>query len=205
VADRGLEARLAAQRGKALQTEVATLREDSVVYADVASLLQTFSEREQRVVQQKFEQLLGHGLSLVFGDKFRSFNLNMGIERGQVVLNPTVTFIVDGDIAVTSGIMSAQGGGPSDVMGCLLKILVVLFSAPKGVRPVLFLDETFGHLSREYLPAMASMLRKFVEDMNGGLQVVLITHSPEFAEFADVTHTFALDADKRTIVRTEGA
>ena len=193
VTEEDTRAKMVAKRGKELQAEVESLKEDSAVYNDVALLFQTFSEQEQRVVQDKFEQLISYGLTLVFGDRFKQFRLNAGVERNQVVLNPTLVFEVDEGIPVTSDIMGAQGGGPADCVGCMLKLLVLIFNGRDKVRPVLFMDETFSHLSEEYLPAMAAVIRKFVDEMGNDLQIVLVTHQPTFADVADVVYRFSLD------------
>jgi len=193
VTEEDTRAKMVAKRGKELQAEVESLKEDSAVYNDVALLFQTFSEQEQRVVQDKFEQLISYGLTLVFGDRFKQFRLNAGVERNQVVLNPTLVFEVDEGIPVTSDIMGAQGGGPADCVGFMLKLLVLIFNGRDKVRPVLFMDETFSHLSEEYLPAMAAVIRKFVDEMGNDLQIVLVTHQPTFADVADVVYRFSLD------------
>lgn len=196
-----VKARMIAKRGKELQQEVAVLVEDTAIYADVALLFQTFSEQEQHAVQDKFEQLISFGLSLIFGDRFKRFRLNAGVERNQVVLNPTLVFEVDNGIEVTSGIMGAHGGGPSDVIGFLLKLLVLIFMGSSKTRPIIFADETFSHLSEEYLPAMSKVIRKFVDELNPELQIVLVTHQQAFAEVADVVYKFSLDeATQHTIV-----
>ena len=201
VAEEVTKARMVATRGKDLQQEVAVLQEDVSIYTDVALLLQTFSEQEQNVIQEKFENLISYGLTLVFGDRFKRFRLNAGVERNQVVLNPTLVFEVDEGVEVTSGIMGAQGGGPSDVIGFLLKLLVLIFIGSAKVRPILFLDETFSHLSEDHLPAMAQVIRKFVDDLNSDLQIVLVTHQKVFADVADVAYEFSLnEATQHTIV-----
>jgi DNA repair exonuclease SbcCD ATPase subunit len=193
VAEEVTKAQMVAEAGKKLEVEVAALSSDVAVYADVALLFQTFSEQEQRVVQAKFEQLISYGLTLVFGERFKQFRLNAGIERNQVVLNPTLVFEVDDGIEVTSGIMGAQGGGPSDLIGFLLKLLTVVFHGRDKVRPVLFLDETFSHLSAEYLPAMAEVIRKLVDELGNDLQIILVTHQTAFAEVADKAYRFSLN------------
>jgi DNA repair exonuclease SbcCD ATPase subunit len=89
--------------------------------------------------------------------------------------------------------MGAQGGGPSDTIGFMLKLLVIIFHGRDRVRPVLFLDESFSHLSEEYLPAMSQVIRKFVDELGNDLQIVLVTHQPQFVEVADVAYRFSLD------------
>jgi hypothetical protein len=180
-----------------LQQEVSVLKEDVSVYTDVALLFQTFSEQEQHAIQDKFEQLISYALALIFGDKFKRFRLNAGVERNQVVLNPTLVFEVDG-VEVTSAIMGAQGGGPSDVVGFVLKLLTLIFNGRDKVRPILFLDETFSHLSSEYLPAMAQVIRKFVDELGSDLQIVLVTHQKIFADVADVAYKFSVDNEGHT-------
>lgn len=197
VAEEITKARMVAGTVKNMQEEVGSLKEDAAVYADVALLFKTFSEQEQRVIQDKFEQLISYGLQLVFGDHFKQFRLNAGVERNQVVLNPTLVFEVDDGVEVTSGVMGAHGGGPSDVIGFMLKLLTVIFNGRDKVRPILLLDETFSHLSAEYLPAMAAVIRRMVDELGSDLQIVLVTHQKEFAEVADVAYRFSLNEDTK--------
>ena len=197
------EARIVATRGKELQQEVSTLKEDVTVYADVALLLQSFSELEQRAIQDKFENLISYALGIIFEDKFKRFRLNAGVERNQVVLNPTLVFVVDG-VEVTSGIMGAHGGGPADCVGFLLKLLTVIFNGDSKVRPIIFADESFAHLSEEYLPAMANVIRKFVDELGSDLQIVLVTHQKIFVEKADFAYQFSQNTGGSTVVERIG-
>lgn len=181
------EARLLATQGKEALRKVADLTTDELVLAETAKLLQSFSEEEQEAVQRKIEGMVTYGLHLIFGNEFKEFRLNSGVERGQVFMNPTVVFTASG-VDVTSDIMSSHGGGPSDVIGFILKLLIILFKSKAKVRPVLFLDESFAHLSEEYLPLMGQLIRKFCDVE--GVQVCLVTHQSEFLDHADMAYRF---------------
>jgi DNA repair exonuclease SbcCD ATPase subunit len=192
-------AQMVAKKGKELQKNVLQLKENMAIYADVATLLLSFSEIEQRAVQDKFEQLISYALQLIFGDKFKQFRLNSSVERGQVSMTPILVFNVDG-VEISSEVIGSHGGGPSEVVSFVLKLLVLIFSGKDKVRPVLFLDETFSRLSEEYLPAMVNVIRKLVDELGADLQIVLVSHQREvFSQVADVVYKFDLNKAGYTV------
>lgn len=178
-------ARHLAERGKALQAEVVDLRQQIELHDKVAALLTSIGETRQAAAQHQIETLVTYGLRTIFGAEL-SFHLVAGVRAK----TPVIDFIVRSTLAdgttVDTPVMDARGGGLAAVVGFLLRLVVLLLSPDK--RPILPLDETFAHLSREYEPRMAEFLRELVD--RTGIQIIMVTHSDAYGDAADVRYRF---------------
>ena len=85
------------------------------------------------------------------------------------------------------------------IVGFILRVVVMLLR--KDVARILFLDETFAHVSAEYLPALGEFLREVVD--KSGIQIVMVTHQDEFVEYADKVIRFELDKNEKTKVKVQ--
>ena len=191
------EARAVLARAGALSAEVAELKRQIELHEKAAAMLTTIGEQRQAETQQKIEALVTRGLQAIFGDEL-SFRL-VPVVRGK---RPEVDLIVRSRLAdgttVDTDVIDARGGGLAAVVGFLLRLVILLLSAHRQ-DTVLFLDETFAHLSAEYEPRMAEFLRDLVD--RTGVQVILVTHSDAYSDAADVRYRFTLHGG-RTRVET---
>ena len=181
------EAHAIAAAGKALQVEIAELRTAIDLHERVGALLAGIGEARQSAVQLQIETLVTEGLRTIFGDGL-SFHL-VATTRAKT---PVIDFVVRsrlGDQIVETDVMDARGGGLAAVVGFLLRLVVLLLSQDKGEQ-VLFLDETFAHVSVDYLPRVAEFVRLLVDKT--GVQVVMVTHSDVFLDQADLRYRFEL-------------
>jgi DNA repair exonuclease SbcCD ATPase subunit len=172
------EAKLIAANGKRLNEEIALAASDKDLHDKVAITLASIGEVQQATAQTTIEELVTRGLRMVFQEDL-TFTL-MQTQRGKT---PEVKFQVSSLInnkPVSTSVMDARGGGLAAVVGYLLR-LVVLMLSKKPV--VLILDETFAHVSAEYEGRLAEFLKELIDKTNS--QVILVTHSQAFSEFAD--------------------
>lgn len=191
------EARSIAVTGQRLGAEVEQLGAEIALHDKAAGLLTKIGEDRQQAAQRQIEALVTQGLQTIFGEEL-SFHL-VQVVRGK---RPEIDFLVrsrldDGTI-VDTDVMDARGGGLAATVGFLLRLVVLLLSRRRQ-ETVLFLDETFAHVSAEYVPRLAQFLRELTDKT--GVQIILVTHDPEFAEWADVRHRFEL-RDGVTSVRS---
>jgi DNA repair ATPase RecN len=156
-------------------TELAKVAHDqSEACAEAAKLLAQFSDERQGAVLKALEDIVSNGLSQVFDEP-------MELKLTQVVRAKRVEL----DITVKTGnletpILEARGGGLAAVAGFILRVAVIMLSR---TRKILVLDETFAQLSEDYVPRMAEFISELCKDT--GLQIIMVTHQPEFAEAAD--------------------
>jgi DNA repair exonuclease SbcCD ATPase subunit len=191
------EARHVAQRGQAIQDEVTALQAEVALYDRVTGVLSSIGEQRQVAAQDIIEGLVTRGLQTVFGSDL-SFHIVQSLRGKQVVVDFVVrTTLIDGR-TVDTDVLAARGGGLAAVVGFLLRLVVLLLS-PTRQDTVLVLDEPFAHLSKEYVPAMAAFLRELCDKT--AVQILLVTHQPEFADVADVRHEFSLTDQGWTHVR----
>jgi DNA repair exonuclease SbcCD ATPase subunit len=180
-------ARALAEAGRRLTTDITELREQVETHEHAAHLLASIGEQRQGAAQAQIENLVTQGLHTIFGTDL-SFHL-VPTTRAKT---PVVDFIVrsalpDGTTLDTD-VLDARGGGLAATVGFLLRLVVLLLRRTAG--SVLFLDETFAHVSAEYEPRLAEFLAELVDKT--GVQIVLVTHSDAYTEAADTRYRFDL-------------
>lgn len=190
----GQAEQLAAQIS-ATESELERYRSLSELNARAAALLTTIGEQTQETARGKVQELATRALQVVFGPE-HEFLLKPGERGGQATLELLVRTQYPGGSVVETGILEARGGGLAAVVGYVLR-LVVLLLTPE-LDNVLFLDEPFGHVSAQYEGRVGEFMAEVAH--RAGVQQVLITHSPVFADFADVAARLELSEAGVTVV-----
>lgn len=175
-----------ALRGKEVQLEVLRLRHDIELHDKLAGILTSIGEERQATAQHQIESLVTQGLRTIFGQDL-SFHLLPAVRAKTPVIDLIVRSHLEDGTVVDTDVMDARGGGLAATVGFLLRLVVLLLSTDKH-DPVLFLDETFAHLSRDYEPALAEFLRELVD--RTGVQIIMVTHSDAYTDAADVRYRF---------------
>lgn len=165
LASRGLQA-------KKLASESHSLME---ACEEAAKLLAGYADERQEKVLNTIQEIASLGLSQVFDEPIELI-LKQVVKARRVEM---VVNIKTGELETS--IMEARGGGLAAVAGFLLRVCVLLFT-PEA-RRLMFLDEVFAHLSEDYIERMAEFLRELCDKKD--LQIILVTHQPEFAEAAE--------------------
>lgn len=181
------EARATLLHGKELQGEIGVLTETIEDLDRVTVLLNSLGEDRQLKAQQTIEELVTRGLQTIF-DETLSFHIVQSI-RGRAA---NVEFLVRttlGDDVIETPVMEARGGGLAATIGFLLRLVVMLLAKGTKQENIIVLDETFAHVSAEYLGPLGEFLRQIVDKT--GVQMVMVTHQPEFAEYADNVYRFS--------------
>jgi len=181
------EAQAIARRGTQLQREIVDLSSEVDTLARASAVLTSIGEERQAEVQKQIETLVTKGLQTIFSDDL-SFHLVSTVRHNR----PEVDFIVRstiGSTRVDTPVLDARGGGLSATVGFLLRAVILLLDAQRNGQ-VLFLDETFSHVSAEYEGRLAEFIRELVDKTN--MQIIMVTHSEAFSDVADVKHRFRL-------------
>lgn len=176
-----------ATTGKQLKEEISLATNDVDLYNKVAITLASIGENRQAAAQEQIEQLVTRGLNSIFSEEL-SFHV-LQTQRGKT---PEVKFVVRSLIngkPVETSVMDARGGGLAAVVGFLLRLVVMLLS--KDVKePILILDESFSHVSAEYERPLAEFIKELIDKTK--VQIIMVTHSDAFSEFADKRYRFRL-------------
>lgn len=190
------EARSVLSHGKALAAEVSTLETEVETLDRVAVLLNSLGEEKQNETHSTIETLVTEGLQTIFDDSL-SFHIIDATKAKTSGIDFIVRTRLESGDDVDTPVMDARGGGLAATIGFLLRVVVLLLSADEKRENLLVLDETFAHVSEDYLEAVGQFLVQIVE--RSGIQIVLVTHQPEFEAFAGVTYRFAA-VNGRTVV-----
>lgn len=189
------EVRAVVGRYKSLTTEVADLSSEIEILDRTAVLLNSLGEERQAQAQGVIETLVTQGLQTIFDE-----SLSFHIETNTKAKVSGVDFVVRSTLAhesVETPIMEARGGGLAAVVGFLLRVVIMLLSTSSSRTNILVLDETFAMVSAEYLDPLGQFLRQIVDKTD--IQILLVTHQPEFLEVADKAYRFS-QIDGRTKV-----
>lgn len=170
-------------------------QENLDVLAEVAEVLQQIEVLKREEIQRKVENLVTFGLRSVFKENL-TFRIDSSSRAKQSTMNFRVVTQVGSD-EIDTDVYSAHGGGLIQVIALLLRVVVLLFVRP-APRRLLILDESLAHLSREYLEPAAELLSQLSNKLD--LQILMVTHSPEFIDFADKVYKFSQDKQRRTHV-----
>ena len=171
-----------AETGKALASRVSGCEKSDILLRQVSALFRSMSEERQNILRKRIEKLISLGLKAVFEEVFE-FRINMATKADQV----TVRMSVMDSSGLETDILGARGGGLAAVIGVLLQLVMLTFLGNRAAK-VLFLDESFAHLSDEYVQRMAILLKMLSDKLD--VQVILVTHQSEFLEYADKAYKF---------------
>lgn len=194
------EARSVLLRGQEVKKEIASLTEEVTVLERVTALLNSIGEEKQLAAQNRIEELVTRGLQTIF-DETLSFHIIQTV-KGRTA---SVEFLIRktlNDTVLETPVLEAQGGGLSATVGFLLRVVVMLLGSGTKEENILVLDETFAHVSAEYIGPLGEFLREIVDKT--GVQIVMVTHQPEFADYADKVYRFS-QTDGKTNVSESGA
>jgi len=160
-----------------LKEEKANLKqaERDVQFSEKArAIIQKVARETQQSLEYHVGELVSLALSGIFPDPYKfvvefverrnKTECDLSFERAGEKVHP----------------FDASGGGAVDVASFALRSSIWSLG---GSRNVLGLDEPFRFLSRELQPRACEMLREISHRL--GLQIIMVTHSPDLIEGAD--------------------
>jgi hypothetical protein len=180
--------------GLAVEATIEDLEHQVDVHAKTAALLTSIGEQAQESAREQFEALATQGLQYIFGGEY-SFRFEAGESGGQATLEPLIRSEHDGRVIETT-VTDARGGGYAQVTGFVLRLVMVKLS-PKA-RDLLALDESFSMVAQSLEPRVAGFLREAARRL--GMQIILVTHSAVYADYADARYRLVLGRDGVTQV-----
>ncbi len=159
-----------------IETEVNNLENEISVLDKVSSLFKHLLDSLLEEKKQEIEKLVTYGLKTVFTDQDLRFHINI-----EPKYNTISTSFKTEQVGVTEGdVLDSFGGGVVNIESFLLRI-ITLFQT--NLTPFLFLDETFAHVSEEYVENTSSLLSNVCKQL--GITIALITHQEAMLNNAD--------------------
>jgi DNA repair exonuclease SbcCD ATPase subunit len=155
----------------------------------VASLLRTMIDGEITEGVKAIESLQSEGVRAVFDDQDISVRAEVEVSRGKVNVSLVTTQVKENGDVIEGGSLEGFGGAVSTVQSILLRLALVV---RRGLRPVLFLDESLPAFDERYVLNMALFLKTLCRKM--GVDILLVTHNPALVDAAD--HAYRIKRDK---------
>lgn len=165
------------KRAEEIEAEVKKL-------AQAVEVIQAATETRRQELRDRVENLVTRGLRAVFQREDFEFAFKVSLKRDVFGVIPVLRSKF-GERDLETGIVDGHGGGVADVVSFLLRVIVLSLARP-AVAPVLVLDESFRHVSPEYLRGCSTLLREL--NSSAGIQFLLVTHKAEMLDAADVIY-----------------
>lgn len=179
------------------RSEISSLTDTIADLESCAKVFAVLIESKKEEVKKKMESLVTRGLQTIFERDDYRFSINMEIKRNVMTAAPMVYSKFQGeDFGVDP--MDGRGGGLCDVISFLLQVIVLMAFSNKFEK-ILICDESFKHVSRQFLPNVAEFLTYLHEKT--GIQMILVTHQPELADVADKHFEVRLNSDCETLIK----
>lgn len=181
------EARSVLTRAQAVKQEMEALAEEVATLEKSGAVLNSLGEERQLKAQETIEELVTRGLQEIF-DETLSFHIIQTVKAKAASVEFVVRTTLEGGDVVDTPVMDARGGGLAATIGFLLRVVILLLKKGQDEDNILILDETFAHVSADYLPNLSEFLRELVDKT--GIQIIMVTHQTELTENADVVYRF---------------
>lgn len=180
-----------------LTAEVVRLENEEEVADLAGGVIRTLIDDEVTLSVKAVEELLTDGLRAVFDDQDLSVRADVQVQRGKVSVD-LVTVERQADGTVTEGLSrDSNGGAVTTVQSILLRTIVIV---RRGLRPVMFLDETLPAFDPKYVINMGEFMRSLSAKL--GLDILLVSHNPAMVEAADNAYRIVKADGRATFRRT---
>jgi DNA repair exonuclease SbcCD ATPase subunit len=164
-----------------LSEELKNLIKKEHNYELAVDLMKKLVEGMSKSQINHLESLINSALSTIFYDRQYYVELVITELRNtnnlQILLNEVLE---DGSVIKTK--LEDNGFGVKCIIGFILQVYFIIYYKQY---PILFLDEAFTQLSKQYLPYLKSLINDLANKY--GFTFVLVTHDRDLMELADRT------------------
>jgi len=155
--------------------EIKTKRE---LYTKSVELVNLVQKTSREKIKKGFEKIVTYGLRSIYRDDYR-FKLEFG-RRGN--LGELEFNIITPQCKEAFDPLLTSGGGILDIISVALRVALLESVIPKNNGFIIF-DESFKHLSQDYIENAKNFLRAITKKMNR--QIIMVTHKEQFLENAN--------------------
>lgn len=154
-------------------------RQEARLASQVHTLLIGLADKAKDTIRTRVEDAIQYALASVFGDGV-AFRFAVEVKRGVVCMTPLVGYKDESGNVEWMG-LGDVGGGVLDIVSFAARVTLLRWHRPQ-LRQVLIADEPFKHVSNEYLPRVAKLVRHLADA--SGLQLILVSHEKDLAAAA---------------------
>jgi hypothetical protein len=175
---------------------VTRIEGDAQLLDHVAALIHVLIDGELTDGVKAIEALQSEGVRVVFPDQDISVRADVEVARGKVNVTLVTTERKEDGTVVEGLSLDGFGGAVATVQSILLRLAIIF---RRGLRPVLFLDETLPAFDAKYVHTMASFLKVLCKRM--GVDILLVTHNPTLVDAGDRAYRIRRDKGAATFQR----
>lgn len=180
---------------KASQAAVRSLGERVELLDLVSALIRSLIDSEITEGVKAIETLQSEGVRTVFDDLDLKVRAEVEFLRGKVNVSLLTSQIKNG-ASIEGDSLEGFGGAVSTVQSVLLRLALIF---RRGLRPVLFLDESLPTFDEKYVLNMANFLKTLCA--RTGVDILLVTHNPLLVEAADSAYRIRREKDGASFVK----
>jgi DNA repair exonuclease SbcCD ATPase subunit len=169
------------------ETEVSELRDRSDLYVKCSEIFKRWLEDSVEKNINSIADLSTEGLRHIINDQSLQFSIRQESKLNRV----SMRFVVEQD-GVEGDPLASFGGGAAVVVSLILRLAVM---QRIGCSNLLILDESMVALANAYVPSAAEFMRRLSEET--GVNILMVTHNPEFLSHAHVSYEGHKDASLR--------
>jgi len=160
------------------ETKIKDLKDGIEVIEKAIEVLDLAQREITNEMKEGFESIVTYALQYILGEDY-SFKLEFGRHGALQEMNFN---IISPSLDSPADPLDTAGGGALDIVSLALRVSILELHKPKIQGPII-LDESFKHLSRQYLESAGRFLKAISEKI--GRQIIIITHKNELVQIAD--------------------
>jgi len=177
-------------RETAVQQEITALKEEIDLLTKTGAVLKHLLDIMVKDEINKMSGLVTYGLKTIFEDQNLSFHPVISKKNDRVYIElKTANNGLEGDFG-------SFGGSVAVIESFFLRIICML---KLNLAKFMLLDETFGSVGSDYIHNTSKLIRELSSKL--GLDVLLVTHQPEFQTYADRVYKVNESSDGLKIER----
>jgi hypothetical protein len=181
----------------ATEAAVRLLTEEVELLDQVAELYRRLVDAEITSSVKALENLQSEGVKAVFPDQDLKVRAEVSVVRGKVAVELVTSQRKENGDLIEGHSLDGFGGAVATLQSVLLRLALIF---KRGLRPVLFLDETLPAFSTQYVQDVAAFLKVMCRRL--GVDILVITHNDYLVETADVAYRVQAAKGHSVVVKT---
>lgn len=157
-------------------SKIEEIDKQRLIYRKSVEFLRVVEQNTKTAIKEGFEQLISYAISYITQEDYKvRFDFRKRGNSQELYFQ-----IKTPNCSEFQDIEDSQAGGILDIFSLALRVALLSKTKIKGS---LILDESFKHLSRNYLQKSGEFLKHI--NLKLGRQIIAVTHKSELLDYAD--------------------
>jgi len=180
--DLQISANALVENKRQLTAQLVEARSSVEIYNKAMMFLQRVSTVSREEARTRIEEVVTSALQYVYGEAY-SFSILLKPTKGRPEADYLLVNKTSGKEMIFNPMLS-NGGGITDLLSVALKFALLQLLGYDGI---MWLDEPFKQISKEYVPAAGKLLSYMGE--TSGRQIIYITHNEDLVNVCNKVFT----------------